>query len=422
MMLHKLRLLLLFTLISHQVASQTEVDKVDRAYLDKKNIYQGRSEDFRSIIGVSGSYEINSNAITNSFVKGILFKGNITEDLKNDVSAKIKRQNNRLGFDIDLGITGTHHLGALTLIGRLGFREHGDLRFSKDLFEVLLRGNKKYAGLTADLSPSKLNYFNYQNIYIGFAKELSAKPYIIGAGISLIKGGQVQRFQVDRASLFTEETGEYIELNTAFKADFNRQVDSYFSASGFGSALNLTLSRKFEKGILNTELRDIGFIYWSNTTSVEADTNIRYEGEEIENILDYKDYSYGSIDPDTLRQKFGIGKKTRSFASMLPLVVNINYTHYFSDKFNLSGGVKYIAFANYVPRAYVRGIFYVTPEFFVAPGIVAGGYGTVNSEVSLFKSFKDRFTVSATAIFLEYLIAPAKTQGFGGNISLIKIF
>jgi hypothetical protein len=417
-----LSILLFFQVITvFNATAQLEIDRPERYYLDSKKSYFIDTADFRNTISLHGSYEINSNSITNSFVKTLLSGGFISDEKKDDVSNKLKEKN-RAGLDNYYGITGTHQINDYTVIAGLGIREHLDMGFTSDLFQVLFRGNKGYANKTAELGSSNVNYFNYQALYLGFAKKLTNNPIILGAGLSIIRGGQYQKLNIERADLFTEESGEYLKLNTNFSMDFTPPQKSYLASSGAGIALNLTISRAGEKGIFNAEVRDLGFISWKDATTIKADSSYFYEGKEINNVLDYGNYSYNSINLDSLRQEFGISRQNTKITRRLPFTFNANYTYYLSQKLHLMGGIRYLAFANYFPRIYFKGLYKIRERFILTPGILYGGYGNLNLELSATKSFNDKFLISGSVVCLEYLLIPKQSYGLAVQLNFTKIF
>jgi hypothetical protein len=413
--------LIFFSLSARQSLAQLETDRPERLFMDRKNIYQGQTDDYSGTANISSGVELNSTAVTNSFVKALLFRGFLTDNVKDDVSAKLK-SSNRIGLDFNAGLSGTYHTGALTFIAGINDREHFDAGFSKDLFEVLFRGNKNYAGKTAVLAPAKINYFNYQSLFMGLSKQLASSHFILGGGISFINGGQYQQINLHRANLYTSDDGEYIDLNTSFNVNYTNRQKSTIPSGGAGLAMNLNLSHWGERHRFNVELHDFGFIRWKSVNTLHADSSLRYEGVEVANILDYGEYTYNGLNADSLKKQYHVSQKVSSINQWIPFSFNLNYTYLYSPKLNVVFGGKYLAFANYFPSVYIRTLYYMKENFMLAPAIIYGGYGGWNLEISAVKSFKNKFIISGSVICLEYLLLPSKTQGYGAQLSLTKIF
>lgn len=414
--------LMLGVLAFQNAHAQLEPDRPERQYMDRDNVYQGQSDAFKGTLSLQSAFDINSTAITNSFLKGALSGGFITETMKDNVSAKM-RTSNAMGLDFNLGVTGTYHHGLTTVIAGIGHREHFDVKFSRDLFETAFRGNKNYAGKTAYLAPSKVNYFNYQSLYLGISRQLTASNYILGGGLSFIRGGQYQQVNIRRGDLYTQQDGENVQLKLDFDMGYSKQGAGLLPASnGVGLALNLNLARWGERSRFNIELRDLGFIAWKNINTLHADSTYNYDGVEIKNVLNYQNYAFNGINADTIIRQYNIRKQVENVNRWIPFSFNINYTYIHSKKLNVVIGGKYMAFANYAPRLYVRTLYYLRERFMIAPALTYGGYGGFNLELAAVKSFNDKMMLSGSVVCLEYLLIPSKTQGFGMQLCLTRIF
>src|SRR6478609_3715632 len=93
-------------LLSFQAAAQLEVDRTDR-YLYDLSKYRDSSFQYSNlIIGLYGSGEANSNAVTNSFFSHLLYTGAYIDDgMKEQVNKKMKDKN-RLCLDEQVKVSG----------------------------------------------------------------------------------------------------------------------------------------------------------------------------------------------------------------------------------------------------------------------------------------------------------------------------
>ena len=388
------------------LSAQIDSDNTLRIYIDQHKLYHGINDSISGSVSLHGGAYINSTALTNSFVKQFLFQGHVSESAKNDVSVKVK-DFNRIGYDINLGITGTYQKDNLTYVAGINYRNNFNSRFTRDLFEVMFRGNKNYADKNAILTSSSINYFSYQNIHIGVSKELSQRPVIIGGGISLINGTQYQNIDIKKGDIYTAIDGSYIDVNADFKISNskNKHPNAPFG-NGIGAGVNLNFTTWTEKSRLNVNVKDLGFIYWKNLISTKVDSSIRYEGLEISNILDYKGYSFSGFNEDTIKKQYHVYDVEENQNKAIPFTISANYNCIIYKNIDLFLGAKYIAFANYYPQVNLKSIIHFKNNLLIMPGLNLGGYGKFNFELGLLKSFKNEIIISGNVMCLEYLLYP----------------
>jgi hypothetical protein len=415
------KILTLALLLSASSAfSQLEIDRNDVYLLKQKNPAMGKADSASSFLNFDLGFHLNSNAVTNDFVKGLLYSGFIDNDRKDLVSKKLKDKN-RGGYDFKTGFTFQHSLKKdLALIVGLHERQQFNSKFSRDLFELTFRGNKQFAGETAQLSPLSINYFDYQSLYFGLQKNISSK-LIVGGGLAVLRGGRFNTLQIDRGTLYTDPDGEYLDFDLKFKLAFS-ESENFFSSNGLGAAVNFNVSVLQKKGQFNFEVRDLGMIRWNKLNTYEGDGLFRYDGVDSENILQFSDSVFTRIKADTIAAEFGAVRQEKDFTYWVPATFHANYVYHLADKATMVAGVKYMTSAGYLPRVYVKGIYYLKKDFFIAPMVAYGGFGKLDFELGAAKSFKDKFIISANVFYFEYLVMPKRTAGQGFNVSLTKLF
>ncbi|RZK14146.1 MAG: hypothetical protein EOO43_16785, partial [Flavobacterium sp.] len=285
-------------LCSYSAFSQLEIDRNDLYLLQQKNPALGKADSNASYLNFDLDFHLNSNAVTNDFVKGLLYSGFIDNERKDHVSDRLKDKN-RGGYDFNTGFTFQHRLkNDLSLIIGLHQRQQFNTKFPKDLFEVTFRGNKPYAGKKAQMGPLSINYFDYQNLYLGVQKNVSSK-LIVGGGLSILRGGRFNTLQIERGTLYTDPNGEYLDFDMKFKLAFS-ESKNFFSSNGIGAALNFNLSLLQEKGQFNFEIRDLGVIRWNKLSTYKGDGLFRYDGVDAGNILQFSDSVFTRIKADSI--------------------------------------------------------------------------------------------------------------------------
>ncbi len=406
---------------SHISLAQISSDVIERNYIDQKQWYIGAPATNKILAHSALGFEGASNSISNSFIKASIFKGTISDIVKDDVSARLKKTN-RLGTELSFSLNGIYHKKAISYLAGIGHRELVNAGFASPLFETIFRGNKMYAGQKTSLGPSNISYLNYDYLYLGISKSIKEHSSFY-ASIQFIRGGQWLNANLYKADMYTQADGEYIELNTKLKINYsNNSSQTFPSTSGLGTALNLGFSKFNDKNRINVEIRDIGFINWENQTVFEVDSNYRYEGVEINNLIKPQILNNTTINIDSLASEFNVSKYSKNITQFLPALFLLNYTYKWSEKVNMLVGVKYMSKANYLPKVTLRGYFAIAPSFQLIPSISYGGYANQAIEIGVFKSFKNSFVVSTNIFLAEFLIIPKHSSGGGLNFSLSKVF
>lgn len=408
----------LFACVFHSYG-QLPGDAIDRLWLDQQNAYLSNEPANKGLLQVGASVEAASSAVTNSFFKASLVKGNITNDDKDVVSKRLKAHN-RLGADLNFSINGIYHASKISILAGVGHRELWQSTFSKALFETVFRGNKMYAGQQVSLA-AKASYLNYDYLYVGAAK--SIKNVTLYGTANLLRGGQWMQIDMPKADMYTQTDGEYIDFNTQMKLNYSdNKLKTFPSTKGIGAAATLGVTWQKEKHKINFEARDLGFISWNKQTVIAASSNYHYEGLEVNDLLSASIFNTSNINIDTLSQKLKATKTTERITSTLPATFLLNYSYQWRSNFRVFLLAKHLTQGAYIPKITLRGQYTFGKSWHIIPSISYGGFGRQAIELGVIKSFRKAFVVSANLFCLEYLILPKQTGGGGLNFSLIKLF
>jgi hypothetical protein len=419
----KRRIILSFLiLIGYGANAQMEIDKRERLLLDKKDSIGIPS--YKWLINLSADYNINSNAITNSFIKSLYNRSFIDDNAKDRETKRLKKYN-RLGADEITSINGVYNAKKLTYVFGLTQRIFAGTHFSNDLFELVFRGNSDYAGINANLNHTHIQVFDYQSLYFGVQKQLKEGKYTIGASGALIRGGQYHDLTMKHASLYTDAQGQSVSLNgdLNFSQTPSDSGSSALKSHGKGASVNLFFSMKTEKGRLNFEVRDIGFITWQGVKTYSGNNaSYQYNGLLINDILSHGTNVASGYTLDSIAKAAGIKITTQNRTMFLPTTFNINYVFSPNKKFSRTVGVRYMLTTGYIPRVYVREADFLGKGFTLVNSLAYGGFGRLDYELGLLKKFKNSFIISVNLFAFEYLVLPGKSSGNGFNFGLTKLF
>ncbi|MFA6925150.1 MAG: hypothetical protein WC223_12970 [Bacteroidales bacterium] len=381
--------------------------------------------------------EINSNVISNEFINKALKGGYIDDILKNRISQQLLK-NNILGGEMNSYLKLTLHNDSacgLSYYLKVKNCNYLNMKFSKDLFNLSLYGNKMFEGKTADMGNSELNYLNYDQFSFGIISRYKADDltyeFSIGLGVNL--GRKSLNVDLRKGDLFTQSLGEYIDFNADYDvsvSDASRK--SALSYSGFGTCVSFSYSiENRHNDIFSISFDNVGSIKWNKKSwfYYRPDTSFHFEGWEVPSFINMNSKIFESANIDSIINKYGYKNKTTRFITGLPSIFNISYLYKASNAVDFNFGIKYLINANYTPLYYLKTI--ISPNKYNLFSLVVsyGGYGNsnifVNHEANFGLEFAHDFRkgliFDVGSNYVNGLIFPRTTRGEGFYFAIKKI-
>lgn len=406
-----------------------------------QNSYTGFSQQFNTFFNdtlprlnfsTQGSFDYGSSMASNQFLNHFIFGDKITRQEKDNLYDNLTNRNT-IGGDFNLKFQAEVPID--TLFGKTNFSlffgiehiEHFDSQLSSDLVKLIFDGNKQFEGKYADLGKTNFNYFNYQQINVGFInyKKSNGKSAREGAIFSIIKAQEHQAITIPDGSLFTELLGNEMvfDLNYIYNgSDTSNTGIKAFNGIGISTDLFTEFNLK-EGDKISVNIDDLGFIQWSKTSiQIEADSVITFDGVEIDNIFNINDSLISSFSRDSLLEYISTKKGSGGYSIALPTSINLSYLHAFNDKLKATIGVHYKILANYFPLIYTNVQYNVTGSLIAQANLIYGGYGKFNFGVTLAKQFKNKYQIIFGTEHLGAYIIPSATYNNNGFLGLKMYF
>lgn len=374
-----------------------------------------------SFIASTGTFSMNSNAITNTFIKSFAYGDFIDNELKDKVDSRLKDVN-RYGYQLDLSLYGQAALKEkFAIMAGISARQQNSARFSRDMFNIFFRGNKPFAGKTADLDPFNFYSYDYQTFSVGFqSKSLDNKLRVWG-GLSVVRGGNIRIAEADRLQLYTDPDGSYIEADANFTARISEGSPGLAAAmNGKGISAFMGADYSFGKSTIGFSLSDLGFISWDAMKTYSADGIIRFEGKEIENIFSFNDTLLSSYKADSLAEESGIDISDKKFLMSLPTFIKLTYVYIRSPELMIVSGLEYRAFAGSVPLIYLKPVFKLSKNLFINTTLMYGGFGRFDFDLGLVAGFGPGISAYVNINAMELLLLPDNTGGAGLSLGIFK--
>lgn len=391
----------------------------------------GVAQDFNKMsplrkIEFSGNYSLNSTVLNYNFLNGIYTGQFIDSDLKNSVQNKLGAYN-LMGAEMNASALYFHSIAPRTsFFAGVGYDIDLGIQFTDDLFNIIFYGNKEYAGKTADLQGTQVKFMQSQSLQFGFTKDWTDTLLLshrMQLGLSLIKGENLYDITVNSGNIFTQQTGEYIDITMKgdmYQSDTNNTGFDAFN--GLGAGLNLKYEVKKDSSYrILFEARNLGFMRWNNNTIHNSmDTTIRFEGIVIDNIFAIQDSTFNNINAQSIAGD-GLKARKESHWMLLPITLHANYRQYLGAKNYLEGDITYKNWGTYIPKlmvAYGRK-FNKCLSADINAGY--GGYGTYHLGLN-FNADCKYFQLRAGASDLLGFIAPKEFSNQGVYLMAAYLF
>lgn len=344
--------------------------------------------DSSSQVVINGIGGVASSGIPQSFMNKFIFPEFIDNDLKDEASSSLS-DNNLFGGvargNINLMLSAVNDTAKTSNLFGIGFgtNTEGNLNFTKDLFNVIFYGNQPYAGQSLNLDQTYFNAlsYSYLEVSLGKSKVTPNAHTSVWADFGAVIGHGFTEFKVEKASLFTEDLGDYVSLNIEESNLSMSDTISTGISQGYGAKLDLHYSSQTSNSKLLISAENLGGIFWTNASSANVDTSFTFEGVEVGNIFELSDSVWnqiGSVDSVVNSTKGDVFKA-------LPIDLSLYYkrdlTLLYFDIY-----ARYRLLTNY--RPFVRAGANLNLPIF-KPGITAayGGYGALqvglNTDIKL---------------------------------------
>ncbi len=376
-------------------------------------------------IVTEGAYSLNSNAITNSTINGILRDGIVSEDTKTDVTEKLSDQN-RAAQQAFGSISYYHQLKDSSLLFYVSYEDQfiGLVNVSHDALLLAMNGNSPYAG--NEMRVGKLQVFStqYQQLQGGIVKHLYGKKMAVSAGISLVKGNGYSEINIAEGTVFTEEYGRYIDLSGSYHSENAPYPSNYFGATGGGLALNFSVVKYFDdeaNSNLIVRVKDLGFMSTSNVEIYDTSGTYRYEGYVIDDFFDLQ-FDIAERDSSSIESLIGLNPSYESKTRLLPGRVDVQFNKRW-NKILLQTGAGYQYLPAYWPRVYAKLSYaLLSDKLAISPSLTFGGYGVLDFGLGLNGWLNEHFYYNFDVNYLEALTLPKTTTGQGLRLGLSYCF
>lgn len=336
---------------------------------------------------------------------------------------------NRFGADLDYGIFARHIPDSTKGIGwfvKIADRTHIDGKYPKILFDAAMFGNAQYAGQTISFSPIRLNMLMYTQFEVGILKNIkkSNGTWNIGFGLSLLTGKRNLNIAIDKADLYTDPDGEYIQSNVkGMVRSSSLSSSQYIDANGLGFSGSINIGYSAAKWGIKFEADDLGMISWKKgVKQTDLDSAVTFEGVDV-NLFAADGNPFNSANLDSMLSDLITDVPIDKYITSVPGRMRLEGFYQLNDKkWRLYLGVQYRIAPGYIPYAYVGTNSPLGKGFFIDGRFAYGGFGSWNLGLELRKRFGEAFEVKLGTNNLEGYVLPMVGTSQSAYMSLVGFF
>ena len=251
------------------------------------------SNDSRNTIEFYSEFYEASNALTHQLATDYYLRKFIDKSTKDNVSTQLSA-NNRFGVGFRGNLNYIYQPEKINTRFIFTVQHHlfNECQFNKDIFELYFRGNKSFAGKTANLDHSAFNSILYYQLGFGIGQgTLNDKTnwFVIA---SLCIGNEFMDIESKKGSMFTAADGTYLDADLGINMHKSDSTHAgLFHPTGKGIAITAGISTLLgENSRLHFDIRNIGFIRFNNQSAhAGIDSTLRFEGINVNSIFSLTD-------------------------------------------------------------------------------------------------------------------------------------
>lgn len=380
----------------------------------------------KNIIRITAFDYYSSNRFNNELMDKFLFGGEITSELKDANSNRLKLVN-AIGGEFEHGITS--YSPDVNVFKKedwglkLSFSDnhYASANLTKDLFNTAMYGNANYVGDTMNFTFSTAQYQHYQKLGVGFYHQYNMSSITLNyvAGSKSIRGSLHDSYMVTQNSLDT------ISAYLNGEAFVTERFFPYWAFLGNGFSVDIDYNFIFEgkvknRQIINFKMNNLGMIFWNkNTKNYAITTDATYTGLDIQDLLNRDTTQDNSINwKDTLN----IDERIGSQVEVLPmeLVVQKLADHGIDKKWQAIFGFKAIMVPNYFPYLYAGAYYKTSESLSMSSRVSYGGFAGFRWGYDLNYWLKDKMYFNIGTFDIIGLVS--KKYGFGRSVNFSMYF
>ncbi len=385
------------------------------------------------LLSLQENYFFASGVITNEFATDYYRGKFLTDEVKDGVSDNLTPINSFAGeANWEASLTFHPDTNNRNVEAFIAYRNraYSGARFSKDFFNLFFRGNKMFAGKTANLSDFAFQQYSYRQIVFGIGNRFSLsenKKLYVGADIAINQGIKFLKVNSRTSTLYTDPGGEFIDADlhaTILTDDSAAQHPSKLDGTGYSG--DFFIEYETENSLISISVENFGSIQWNKwSTKVSLDSTFHFEGIDVKDIFEIGDsIKVTGVALDSVFYiNYVMNKTEQRVTTRLPMKISGSYTLKLNElKVSTTFGID-VLLNTYSSVRYFGAINYkISRANQVAILLASGGYTVFQAGLSYIHFFPRhlKLEVGSNSIYPMITYKTGKSQG--AYLSLSKSF
>lgn len=377
--------------------------------------------DGKARIHLHAEASVNSTALPAAFSNAFLFRKHLEREAVNRYSAALHANQNRIGGFVHSGGSyfwtpgnswkANHAFAGISYAYFQGI----SLNFSKNLFDLAMKGNAGFAGTVVDFNNSNFYSIQYQTLKANYLKKYKNMYFRFALG--LIQGFSSNEIRLEKASLFTASEGEYMDLGIKGQFTQSARADNRIGNGlpSSGPVGDFAMQWKGKHLFWDFSVEDAGFINWTEKTQMsQVDTSFRFSGIRIDNLFQINS---SNLTGDSLKEALRGIRQTGRQMTASPARTKAGIVWMAGEHSGFSLYVRHIFIPGFVFEKQMAYHWERTLNKDMRMGfklsISQGGFGRWNTALSLIPVHSKRHSLLISFSSADGWINPAKWKGNG---------
>lgn len=347
-------------------------------------------------------YTSKSNAFNKKFIQTVNQSGYLSDNIKK--SNPIKAYN-YMFYNLNEEFSFYHMPDSLFGMNKTGYhislsyKQLFTSAFKGDLYNIIAFGNKMFAGKEADFSQSLFQFFDYGTLSCGlykiFEDENSITKAIFDFNLHAFK--DIQYLYISNGSIYTADDGSYINLK--LRGNYQGKSDKAFNIHGISFNAGVSLYNKSSHTQFLFQVKQLGVAFLNNKSyHATIDTAVKYEGIQIENIINNPQYNSGFLSNDSISLLYNNNMDTSSSVILLPETMLFSISHLFKHRIfsDINFGLSYHFHTKQKsPEVFISQSIKINSKFKLAIGSSIGGYTSLSPIINAY------FKLNKNMLFIQ---------------------
>lgn len=139
---------------------------------------------------------------------------------------------------------------------------------------------------------------------------------------------------MSRGSVFTEQNGEYLDIDLAYEKRTSARGARIYRPRGYGASININWTKYLVKqnATFTIDYRNLGFIHYGSKTEYQTvDTTIHYTGVDLGTLSSPSSFNSANL-KDSVLKNFNLKNGFESVNFSLPAYLEIRYEKAYKTK------------------------------------------------------------------------------------------